>query len=221
MVREINPDIIINNRTEISQDIHTPEQFMPRGWFHYEGEPVNWEACHTLNGSWGYDRDNLDWKSPQLLIKMLIDAVSKGGNTLLNVGPTARGELDQKANSILSTVGEWMHSHSRSIYGCSASQHTPPPDCRYTHNPDTNRLYLHIFDWPLKHLHLPKLKDKIEYAQLLNDGSEVKIIDIAGKTSSSLVDLEAEKRAPNSATLEIPVQKPPVDVPVIELFLKD
>ena len=114
-----------------------------------------------------------------------------------------------------------MHSHSRSIYGCSASQHTPPPDCRYTHNPDTNRLYLHIFDWPLKHLHLPKLKDKIEYAQLLNDGSEVKIIDIAGKTSSSLVDLEAEKRAPNSATLEIPVQKPPVDVPVIELFLKD
>ena len=72
-------------------------QIQPREGLVVDGEPVLWEACQTLNGSWGYDRDNLDWKSPETLVQMLIDAVSKGGNMLLNVGPTGRGEFDARA----------------------------------------------------------------------------------------------------------------------------
>ena len=110
---------------------------MPRGWLHADGKPVIWEACQTLNGSWGYDRDNLDWKDPDLLIRMIADAVSKGGNILLNVGPTGRGEFDPRALDTLADIGEWMRLHGRAIYGCTQAPFSTPPDCRYTYNPAT------------------------------------------------------------------------------------
>src|SRR6266568_8437082 len=95
MVRELQPAILLNDRVGVDPDFYTPEQLQPAQWVQVDGRRVTWEACHTLNGSWGYDRDNLDWKSPELLVRMLIDTVSKGGNLLLNVGPTARGNLMQ------------------------------------------------------------------------------------------------------------------------------
>lgn len=215
MVRELMPDIMINNRTEIPQDFYTPEQFQPRGWVREKGKPVIWEACQTLNGSWGYDRDNLDWKSSGMLIKMLIDTVSKGGNLLLNVGPTARGQFDPRALERLGDLGEWMKLHGRSIYGATQSKFKAPPDCRWTQK--GNRLYLHVFSWPFKHIDLDHLADKIEYAQLLNDGSEIKILrhDPAEAPTSMSEKVEAD-----TLTLILPIQKPRVAVPVIELFLK-
>jgi alpha-L-fucosidase len=168
-----------------------------------EGRRVAWEACQTLNGSWGYDRDNLDWKPTGMLVRMLVDTVSKGGNLLLNVGPNARGELEPKAVERLRGIGEWMRLHGRSIYGCTADEITPPPDCRYTRRGE--RLYLHLFSWPFRHVHLEGLAGRVEYAQLLNDGSEI-------RTRASEAD--------GALTLELPVQMPPVAVPVVELFLK-
>jgi hypothetical protein len=126
-----------------------------------------WEACQTMNGSWGYDRDNLDWKSVELLVYMLIDSVSKGGNVLLNVGPTARGEFDPRSVERLEGIGRWTRQHGRAIYGCGASAFTPPDDCRYTQNGD--RLYLHIFQWPFHEVHLEGLGGKVAYAQFLHD----------------------------------------------------
>jgi len=119
MVRELQPGILINDRLGIDQDIKTPEQFMPREWVRVNGRPVIWEACHTFSGSWGYHRDEASWKSVDQLVKMLIDAVSKGGNLLLNVGPTGRGEFDARAMERLKGIGEWMKRHGRSIYGCT------------------------------------------------------------------------------------------------------
>ncbi|HEV2121727.1 MAG TPA: alpha-L-fucosidase, partial [Chloroflexota bacterium] len=174
---------------------------------------VIWEACQTLNGSWGYDRDNLDWKSPDLLVRMLIDGVSKGGNLLLNVGPTARGEFDPRALATLERIGEWMRLHSRSIYGCTQAPITPPVDCRYTYNPQTKRLYLHLMAWPFKHVHLPGLAGWVQYAQLLNDGSEIRL---APFTQTE----RYEGTSGDDLTLTLPVQRPDVLVPVIELFLK-
>jgi len=205
MVRELQPHIIINDRLQIDQDIKTPEQYQPREWLKVDGKPVIWEACQTLSGSWGYHRDEETWKSVEMLVKMLIDTVSKGGNFLLNVGPTGRGEIDYRAVNRLKGIGQWMKYHSRSIYGCTQApeEFKCPEDCRYTYNPDKNRLYLHVFSWPFKHIHLDGIADRVEYAQLLNDASEIKII----KKDSLL-------------TLEIPVKKPNVEVPVIELFLK-
>ncbi|MDO9465233.1 MAG: alpha-L-fucosidase [bacterium] len=219
MIRELMPDIVINNRTEISQDFYTPEQFQPRGWVHVNGKPVVWEACQTFSGSWGYHRDEKTWKSVDMLVKMLIDGVSKGGNLLLNVGPTARGEFDYRALERLSGMGDWMRYHSRAIYGCTQSpdDFICPQDCRFTYNPQTKRLYLHIFSWPFKQIHLDGMADKIEYAQLLNDGSEIKMERHDPKKAHSYM---SEKIDSKTLTLELPIEKPDVVVPVIELFLK-
>ena len=203
MVRELMPGIIVNDRLEIGGDIKTPEQVQPREWVKVDGKPVMWEACQTLNGSWGYDRDNLDWKSVDMLVQMLIDTVSKGGNLLLNVGPTARGQFDPRALETLSGMGKWMKLHSRAIYGASQSELPAPRDCRLTQRGD--RLYVHIFAWPFKHLHMEGMAGKVKYAQMLNDASEV---GMSESTDSGVL------------TLNLPVQKPDVTVPVVELFLK-
>ncbi len=204
MVRELMPNVLINNRAEVGADFVTPEQVQPRGWVAVNGRRVVWEACQTLNGSWGYDRDNLDWKSPALLIRMLVDSVSKGGNLLLNVGPTARGEFDPRATDVLGQIGAWIRLHGRAIYGCTQSDFVAPPDCRYTQR--GNRLYLHVFAWPFRQIHLPGLGGKVEYAQFLHDASEIAIRPDA---------------ADDALTIVVPVQPPDVAVPVIELFLHE
>jgi alpha-L-fucosidase len=217
MVRENQPGVIVNDRLEIGGDIKTPEQYQPRGWMEVDGTPVVWEACQTLNTSWGYFRDNIgEWKSVDMLVKMLIDSVSKGGNVLLNVGPTARGEFEPRAIERLRGIGEWMRQHGRSIYDCTASEFTAPVDCRFTQN--GNRLYLHIFSWPFKHIHLDNMAEKVEYAQFLHDGSEVKMIANDPHQSALYTQMGGVE---NTLTLQLPIYKPEVTVPVIELFLKE
>jgi len=174
-----------------------------------------WEACQTFSGSWGYYRDEYTWKPVDMLVRMLVDTVSKGGNLLLNVGPNARGEFEPRAIERLRGIGEWMRLHSRSIYGCSASEFSPPPDCRYTQN--GNRLYVHLFAWPFRHVHLDGLAGRVEYAQLLNDGSEIKMHVIDPHQPAQNTTMGG---TPGALTLELPVQKPDVAVPVTELFLK-
>ncbi|MCL2774199.1 MAG: alpha-L-fucosidase [Oscillospiraceae bacterium] len=207
MIRGLQPEIIINDRLEIDQDVKTPEQYQPREWVKVDGKPVVWEACQTFSGSWGYHRDEQTWKSVDMLVQMLIDTVSKGGNLLLNVGPTGRGEFDERALSALSGMGKWMQKHSRSIYGCTQApaEFTTPKDCRLTYNPDKNRLYIHMFSYPFGGFFMDgkEICDRIEYAQFLNDASEVRY-NISGETIS----------------FNIPVVKPNVTVPVIEVYLK-
>jgi len=214
MVRELQPDILINNRTQVDPDFYTPEQVQPRGWVEINGERVTWEACQTLNGSWGYDRDNLNWKAPDLLACMLIDSVSKGGNFLLNVGPTARGEFDPKAIAMLHALGEWMRLHARSIYGATQSEFTAPQDCRLTQR--GKHLYLHVFAWPMEAIYLDNLAGRVEYAQFLHDGSEVHL----PTDTEEDYQFERDLKGANTITLNLPIQRPDVLVPVIELFLK-
>ena len=221
ITRQLQPDIIINDRLDLQDvpggwDYKTPEQFMVREWVKVDGKPVPWETCQTFSGSWGYHRDESSWKSVEQLLQMLIDTVSKGGNLLLNVGPTARGEFDQRALDRLASIGEWMRRHGRAVYGCTQApeEFRTPPDCRLTYNPQTRRLYVHVLSWPIRELHLQGMADKVAYAQLLNDASEVKL--------TARPDWQAghETISRNTLTLELPVLKPSVAVPVIELFLK-
>jgi len=217
MIRELQPNIILNDRLDLDSgwDIKTPEQFQPREWVRFNGQPVVWEACQTFSGSWGYHRDESSWKSMEQLVRMLIDTVSKGGNLLLNVGPTGRGEFDARALNSLAGLGEWMKRHSRAIYGCTQApdEFKAPQDCRLTYNPQTKRLYVHVFAWPFVELHLDGLAGKVEYAQLLNDASEVLM--------QSRPDWQGHDDVhQDTLTLRLPVQKPNVTVPVIELFLK-
>lgn len=214
-VRELQPHILVNDRTGLPGDFITPEQYQPSGPMTKDGRPVLWEACQTLNGSWGYDRDNLDHKSADLLIRMLVDGVSKGGNLLLNVGPTGRGDLEPRATAVLGEIGRWMDLHERSVRGCGPAPYTAPPECRYTQRGD--RLYVHLLAWPLRHLHLPGLAGRVRYAQLLNDASE--IIQVHIDPDRPAMNTEMGGQPAGTLTLEIPVQRPDTPVPVIELFL--
>lgn len=220
VVRTLRPSVILDDRLDLPYgwDIKTPEQFQPRTQVLHEGQPAVWEACQTLSGSWGYHRDETSWKSIDQLVHMLIDTVSKNGNLLLNVGPTARGQFDQRALSALAGIGRWMQAHDRAIYGCIAAPDDipTPTDCRLTWNPTTRRLYVHCFVWPFKYLWLDGLGDRVTYAQFVHDGSEIPL------TAKDWTAEHARKSfgTQNTLMLQLPTPKPDVTVPVIELFLK-
>ena len=217
--RALQPQIMIDNRAEIEQDLFTPEQYQPQSWLRHPGtgEYVTWEACQTFSGSWGYHRDEMTWKSPEMLIQMLIQTVSLGGNLLMNVGPTSRGYLDERAEKALDTYAQWMKYNARSIYGCTMAEpeFSAPNGCRLTQSEDGRRLYVHLFQYPYAFLELPGFAGKVEYAQFLHDGSEILMHE-------SEVDHFSEGRSTdaNLLVLSLPVVKPSVTVPVIELFLK-
>ncbi len=217
MIRQIAPKVILNNRLDLDPeqaDVHTPEQFQPPRWLHVNNKPVVWEANHTFSGSWGYHRDEATWKSPGQLIQLLINTVSLGGNLLMNVGPTALGTFDHRATDALGVYRDWMALHAPSIYGCTQSEFAAPQDCRLTQN--GRKLYLHIFNWPFRYLYCPGLAGKIRYAQLMNDASEVHFT--ASRDLKIHLGLK-ESLPPDSVLFELPVKKPDVVVPVIEIDL--
>ena len=111
LVRKLQPGIIVDNRLDLpgSGDILTPEQFTPdHGMVDEEGKPAVWEGCQTFSGSWGYFRDETSWKSVKMCIEMLVNHVSRGGNLLMNVGPTSRGYIDARAMERLAGYADWM-----------------------------------------------------------------------------------------------------------------
>ena len=219
-IRKLQPNIILNDRMDLEEeggwDYKSPEQFMPKNWVTFEGRKVPWETCQTFSGSWGYHRDQYTWKSPKQTIVMLIETVSKGGNLLLNVGPTARGIIQDEAVERLEATHEWMKYNSRSIYGCTAAPDDikAPDNCLLTYNPKTNRLYVHVLNWPFKTIYLPNLAGKVKYAQILKDASELKM---GTKKGAWMDDV---KKNDKGITLNIPVRKPNTEIPVIELFLE-
>jgi alpha-L-fucosidase len=209
LVRKLQPGIIINNRLGLDEyadgaDFVTPEQVSSKELAQYKGK--TWETCQTFSGSWGYYRDENTWKTHRQLLDLLITSVSNGGNLILNVGPTARGEFDYRATNALDTMSYWMHANSKAIYNCTyaPSEFKTPDNTKLTYNPQTKRLYVHVYNYPADgKLILPGYKGKIEYAQFLNDYSELKY-------------------TPNGNDLELtlPQNKPHFEIPVVELTLQ-
>lgn len=225
LTRKLQPGIIINDRLDLHDvkggfDYITPEQFMPSAWPTLDGKRVPWETCQTFSGSWGYHRDENTWKSGNQLIAMLIEVVSKGGNLLLNVGPTARGTFDDRAKDRLEQLGKWTQVNGRSIYGCTAApEEFKKPDNTYlTYNPDTKRLYIHILQWPYQTLYLPGYKGKVKYAQFLHDGSEVTFKP--GSKNQNHNSHMAISAGEEDLVVTLPVLKPMTEIPVLELFLE-
>ena len=210
LARQLQPGIIVDDRLDLKDveggyDFISPEQYKVEKWPEENGKRVAWETCQTFSGSWGYYRDETSWKSPAQLLELLIETVSKGGNLLLNVGPTARGYFDQRAQSRLFAMGDWMKYNSRSIYNCTEApaEFIAPDNTLLTYNPVTRRLYVHLLSYPMGNLVLKNMADKVSYIQFLHDASEVKY--------------SADK---GNLKLSLPILKPSVEIPVIEIFLK-
>jgi len=211
-VRSLQPKIIINNRVgkaapgagdERIGDYGTPEQEIPATGF---GPGVDWESCMTMNDHWGYNKNDKNWKSTQTLVRNLVDCASKGGNYLLNIGPTAEGEFPQASVERLAEIGKWMKANSESIYGTSASPFNKLPWGRCTKKETASgaTLYLHVFDWPTDgKLLVPGLHNAVGSARLLADGRKL-------KTSTM----------PDGVTIDVPAQAPDTIDTVIVLKVK-
>jgi alpha-L-fucosidase len=164
---QLDPQLIINDRSRGGGDYGTPEQKIPAN-----GLAKDWETCMTINGSWGFRATDKDFKSTQTLLHNLIDIASKGGNYLLNVGPTAEGEIPQPEIDRLAAMGDWLKINGSAIYGTKASPFTAQFDWgRCTRNGDT--LYVSVFNWPKNRKLILPLTTPVNRAYLLIDPSTV------------------------------------------------
>jgi len=218
-VRSLQPNIIINNRVDIGRsgmqgltrdggyvgDFGTPEQEIPP-----IGLPgVDWETCMTMNDHWGYNKNNHNWKSATDLIQKLADIVSKGGNFLLNVGPTAEGLFPQPSIDRLAAIGRWMKLNGEAIHGTIASPFTDLSWGRCTQKiiDGGTRLYLHVFIWPGDgRLVVPGIYSNPDRAYILSDREHelgitreedsivVQVPDVAPDSMNSVIVLEFKGR---------------------------
>ena len=165
------PSLIMNNRLDSRRqgDIETPEQSIPA-----TGIPGrDWETCMTMNGTWGYKSFDNNWKSTETLIRNLVDIASKGGNYLLNVGPTSEGLIPQPSVERLQEIGRWMKINGEAIYATTASPCAQPSWGRITTKAgsDVTTLYLHVFNWPASGELAVPVSNAVKSCSLLADRS--------------------------------------------------
>ncbi|MBB4843654.1 alpha-L-fucosidase [Paucibacter oligotrophus] len=214
LVHQLQPRILLNNRLDLPGGVQTPEDHQPR----FDGLASEFkltEECHTLYDSWGYRRDTVAWKSSEAAVRLLVDAVSKGNNLLLNVGPNGRGEFEPGVQSRLAALGEWTRLHGRAIQGAGASAFTAPDGTRYTQR--GKRLYLHLQNYPMGGVELPGLAGKVSYAQFLHDGSEIQFKEPQPRNLQNNAHVSVSE---NAIRLSLPMNRPELLLPVVELFLK-
>jgi len=167
-VLKLKPGIIHNNRLGggYQGDTETPEQYVPPTGF----PGRDWETCMTMNDTWGFKSYDNHWKSTETILRNLVDIASKGGNYLLNVGPTREGLIPEPSIERLQAVGAWMKVNGEAIYGTTASpfKRLPWGRCTKKISGDETTLYLHVFNWPTNgKLLVPGLTNQVEKAYLL------------------------------------------------------
>jgi alpha-L-fucosidase len=180
MIRELQPGVLINDRLGKGErgvtplcDFYTREQPVEiREIADFEMDRRKpWEACMTIGESWGYRRDDANFKSSADLIRALVDVASRGGNFLLNVGPTPEGEMRPEFADRLRDIGGWLAKNGESIYGTVAEPSVIPTAGKLTRK--GSRLYLHLETHPGGTIGLPALKDDIQKVWFLETGEEI------------------------------------------------
>ncbi len=190
MARSLQPHLIIDNRLSSHEgspaggllspdaphyagDFASPEQVIPNdeGVQDRDGRPVPWESCITLNDHWGYAAADTNWKKPWQIVRVLVECVSKGGNLLVNVGPTAHGEIPAACLETMDEVGRWLRANGASIYGCGPANLPKPEWGRYTARDNT--LYAHVLDPGIGKIIVKGLLDRVRAVHYLADGAEI------------------------------------------------
>lgn len=166
MVRQLQPDIIINNRSRVPEDFDTPEQRIEAS------KARDWESCMTMNDSWGYHRADDNWKSPRQCLRNLITCARLGGNYLLNIGPMPDGSVPPESARILTEMGQWLARNGASIYTAEPCQVSRSNYMTFTRTGNT--LYAHIYYWPGSTVTLGGLRNRVISARLLATGTPVK-----------------------------------------------
>jgi len=176
MVRKLQPDIIINNRSGIREDIDTPEQHVTKS----KEEDRSWESCMTLGdfySGWGYVKNNLSLRTVRQLIQYLVVAACGGGNYLLNIGPKADGSVCKVETKYLKEIGRWMKTNGESIYNSDRISDDfwwMSAGMLGLATARGNCVYFHIFRWPGETAVIPYIKNKVKSARLLATGEKVK-----------------------------------------------
>ena len=160
MVFELQPDIIVNNRNRLPGDFSTPEQRIQA-----ETGGRAWEACMTMNGSWGYHKADDDWKPPKTVIRNLVTCARDGGNYLLNIGPMGDGGIPPESVRILGGVGKWLERNGEAIYNAERCRVSRSHMAGFTRKGNT--LYMHVQFWPGETVPLGGLRAKVKSARLL------------------------------------------------------
>ncbi len=166
MVLKLQPDILVNNRNLLAGDFGTPEQRIVA-----EKAGRDWEACMTMNDSWGYQKADDDWKSPKDIVRNLITCARDGGNYLLNIGPKPDGSIPEQSERILNSVAKWMEKNSQTIYGAERCQVHSSELANFTRKGNT--LYIHVHFWPGETVSIGGLTAKVKSAKLFASGTPV------------------------------------------------
>lgn len=200
---DLAPGIITNDRLggAFAGDTGTPEQEIPA-----TGTPGrDWETCMTMNDTWGFKTDDHNWKPASTLIRNLVDIVSKGGNYLLNVGPTPEGIIPEESVRRLGEVGAWMRANGEAIYGAGPSPFRRLPWGRCTTKPGL--LYLHVFDWPKGTLDIPGLKNHVKKVWLLTDSGT--LLKVAKSVNGWTITLPAAAPDPIASVVVVAIEGAP------------
>lgn len=207
LVRRLQPACIISGR--LGGGVQTDYSSTGDNVIPATVVPGDWEVPATLNNTWGYKKNDTNWKSSNEITRLLFDIVSKGGNYLLNVGPTAEGVIPQASVNILKKVGDWMKVNSEAIYGTKSSPYEVEFEWgNITQKP--GKLYLGIYQWPTDDFYLEGLKNKVKRVYLLSDPS---------KKAIPFKEIYLKKSDPHRLEINLPTKAPDsvVSVVVVEI----
>jgi alpha-L-fucosidase len=214
MVRGLQPDILINNRSKIPEDFTTPEQ-------HIQAFAEPWEACMTMNGSWGYHKADDDWKSPKTIVRNLVTCARGYGNYLLNIGPKGDGSIPDESVEILGNVGRWTDKYGDLIHKAEFCKVQQSLFANFTR--EGNKLYIHVHFWPGETVSIGGLTNKVLSAKLLPSGQTIQVQQDAFRTQFlglpanspdplvSVIEVECDGE-PDQNTLNIRENRPRLEV---------
>lgn len=170
MLLQSNPKIIINSRLAGYGNYATPEQGVPIS----KPKDDFWELCMTMNDSWGYQQNDENYKTPNQIIRIFTDCISKGGNLLLDIGPKADGSIDEKQVEILKELGRWTKKHSEAIYETQAGIPRDYFSGPSTLSKDSTTLFLFLENKPIGPIAIKGIKNKINRIRVVGNGTKLK-----------------------------------------------